>query len=298
MVLEIQSTQSLRSIDQGLSLTAIILPGLEDQLPENPHLEKISGHLENSHEIQTRLINRNFDIMYHLAWEGVSTTYKNNRNIQIKNIQYAFTVMDLAQYFNCKRVISTGSVSEYAYIEGAVNGKQMPCPSDFYAATKVAVHTYCDLIARQNNFDFNWILIPSIYGPGRDDNNLISYTIKMLLAGNKPSYTKLEQLWDYIYIDDLIRALFLVGDRGRGTKTYVTGFGKSRPMMEYVKIIRDQINKDAELGIGDIPYKTNRIDNAIVDISELTKDTGYCPKVSFEEGIAETIKYFSAQLGV
>jgi len=72
----------------------------------------------------------------------------------------------------------------------------------------------------------------------------------------------------------------------------VTGYGQARPMHEYVKIIRDAIDPSAKLGVGNLPYKTSRVDNAIVNISELQKDTGFAPKVDFETGILRTIDYF------
>ena len=62
-------------------------------------------------------------------------------------------------------------------------------------------------------------------------------------------------------------------------------------MSEYVTIIRNSINPNAELGIGEIPYKTDRIDNAIVDISKIKQDVGYVPRYTFEEGIQKTIDF-------
>ena len=114
----------------------------------------------------------------------------------------------------------------------------------------------------------------------------------MLLAGKKPSFTKLEQKWDYIYIDDLIRTLILVAQQGKENKVYVTGSGSSRRMSEYVEIIKNMIDPQAEMGIGDLPYKTNQIDHAITDICTLKEDTGYEPQISFEEGIRRTIDYY------
>ena len=64
-------------------------------------------------------------------------------------------------------------------------------------------------------------------------------------------------------------------------------------MNEYVEIIRRIINHDLPLGIGDLPYKNpNKIDNQMMDISALKRDTDFSPYVSFEEGISKTIDYF------
>ena len=99
-------------------------------------------------------------------------------------------------------------------------------------------------------------------------------------------------MWDYIYIDDVIHALYLVGLKGIGIKTYVAGYGQARSLHVYIQMIRDAIDPNAKLGIGALPYKTSRVDNAIVDISELQRDTGYAPQVDFETGILRTIHYF------
>lgn len=282
----------LSLLEQHIEIYAVTFPSEVCKLPENRRIHPVPGDLEQIDGIEKQLEGITFDVVFHLAWSGVGAAYKNDAYMQIKNIPFALKIMEIARMHGCSRIVCTGSVSEYAYVGTAVNGKQRPCPSDMYSATKAAVHIYCDLFARQYGINFNWILIPSIYGPGRNDNNLITYTIISLLNGKRPSYTKLEQKWDYIYIDDLIRTLILVAEHGKGNKVYVTGGGVARPMHEYVNIIKNKINSEADLGIGEIPYKTDKIDHAITDISELQEDTGYKPLVSFEEGICKTIDYF------
>lgn len=285
-------TSLIKKMCEDKDIYALALPGEVDKLKNFPNINIIEGNLENIDSIIEIMQGIGIDTIYHLAWIGVSTEYKNNFEIQSKNIQVSMNVMKLAHNCKCKRVIATGSISEYAYYDGKIDGTQLPAPCDVYSATKVAVHTYCDLFARQNDINFNWVLIPSIYGPGRNDSNLITYCIKKLLLGEKPSFTKLEQQWDYIYISDLVQALIQIGENAKGNTVYPVGSGQVRKMSEYVEIIKNSINPNAELGIGDLPYKTSRIDNAIVDIKKTTEDTGYIPQVIFEEGIQKTIDYF------
>lgn len=279
-------------VREGNIVYALILPAEKESfIVESDGLVIIEGNLDDIQSIKSILKDKNIDMIYHLAWIGVSTKYKNDYSLQLKNITYALDIMRMSKEIGCGKVIITGSVSEYAYSTVEVNGEQVPSPSDAYSATKASVHIYADLFARQNEMTVNWILISSIYGPGRDDNNLISYCIKSLLRGEKPSFTKLEQKWDYIYITDLVRALVLVGNSSTQSGTYCVGSGESRPLSEYVSIIRDLINPAAKLGIGDLEYKTKSIDNSIVDISAMA-EVGYEPLVSFEEGIKKTIEYF------
>lgn len=256
------------------------------------NVKEISFDFQSISKIKEKLP-FNASTLYHLAWAGVSTSVKNDSDIQLRNVGYGLEILKLAYELSVQKVIYPGSISEYAYSGEIVTGHNIPNPSDFYSVAKIATHFACDLYARQNNMCFIWVLISSIYGPGRDDNNLITYTIKSLLKGDKPSFTKLEQLWDYIYIDDLISALYCVGSHGKNGAIYPIGSGEHKSLLEYVLAIRDMINGELELGVGEIPYKTQAIDNSIVDISRLREETGFEPKYTFECGIRKTIDYFT-----
>lgn len=231
------------------------------------------------------------DLFYHLAWVGVSTDYKNNFELQYKNIEYALNSIKVASKLGCKKFVSTGSLSECAYAEGAVDGAEKPSPSDYYSCAKISARYFCMLYAEQYDIDINWCLITSLYGPGRIDNNILTYTIMSLLKGAETEYTKLEQRWDYTYIDDLIRALILVGEKGKNKEIYAIGSGENRILREYIEVIYSILAPNKKLIVGQIPYKTSRVDNSIVDISKLANDTGYVPSVDFRVGIGKTIDY-------
>lgn len=233
------------------------------------------------------------DVFYHLAWAGVSTDVKNEVGMQLSNIPLAMSALEACAETGCEHIVIPGSASEYAYCGQTIDGQNTPAPGDAYAASKAAAQVLCQWYARQHGLNLNWLLIGSIYGPGRNDSNILTYTIKALLRGEEPKYSKLEQLWDYIYIDDLIEALYLVGLHGKPDGVYPVGSGQARPLAEYIRQIQAEIAPDAALGIGVLPYKFgNKPDNSVLDIQSLREDTGFAPKVSFEEGIERTIRYF------
>lgn len=235
-----------------------------------------------------------FEVFYHLAWDGVSTDFKNDYKRQYSNVIYGVNACKLANDIGCSHVVIPGSASEYAYSQDPIDGSGMPCPADAYGAAKASTRIACDLFARQMGLSVNWLLVSSIYGPGRYDANIISYSIRAFLDGERPSFTALEQVWDYLYIDDLIEALYLVGEYGKTSRVYAIGSGESRPLRDYVEAIRDAIDPGAEMGIGEVPYKTKHIDNSVVDIEKISQDVGFTPRVSFEEGIDRTIESFCA----
>jgi nucleoside-diphosphate-sugar epimerase len=263
-----------------------------DSIKNTPNILTIEFVLEEIDVLNGDVFS-DIDVLYHFAWTGVNASVRNEAELQVQNVLFGLKVMEFAERYNIHKVIVPGSAAELGCGETKITGYEKPAPSDMYSASKVATRYICMTYAKQHNVGLIWTLITSIYGPGRDDNNLISYTIKSLLNGEKPSTTKLEQKWDYLYVDDLIRALILLGEKGVCGKVYPIGSGEYRQMREYVEIIRNHIDSSLPIGIGDLPYKSNVLDNQMMDISQLTADTGFVPLCSFECGIKEVIKYYN-----
>jgi len=56
------------------------------------------------------------------------------------------------------------------------------------------------------------------------------------------------------------------------------------------------INPQLPLGIGILGNKYENVLSSCVNTFQLQKDTGFLPKMSFEEGILRTITYFSENM--
>ena len=115
-------------------------------------------------------------------------------------------------------------------------------------------------------------------------------TLRKLKNGEVPSFTKGEQLWDYLYSGDAAEAFRLAGERGRDGKVYVLGSGTARPLAEYIRDMRDAVNPQAEIAIGAIPYGEKQVMHLQADLSELNRDTDWRPLVSFRMGIREILR--------
>lgn len=99
----------------------------------------------------------------------------------------------------------------------------------------MTAYDYLKAYCAFQGLDLIWPLITSIYGTGRDDNNLLSYVIKSFLKGEKPSTTKLEQRWDYLHVEDLMRALYLLGLKGKGGKCIQSEAVKAGPCVNMLR---------------------------------------------------------------
>lgn len=288
----IGSRLSLTLAESGYDVVALVDSRFNySHLRGRDNLQTIEFTLEELKKLYNNPYLEGVDALYNMAWSSVNAKLRNEADEQVKNIEHGLHVLQLAEQLGIKRVIVPGSAAEVSCGDGVITGKEVPAPSDMYSSAKVATRYICQTYARQHQIDLVWTLVTSIYGPGRDDNNLITYAIKTLIRGEKPSFTGLEQEWDYLYIDDLIKALIILGEKGKGGEIYPIGSGEHKTLREYVELIRDIINSELPLGIGDLPYKDpNRIDNQILDISMIA-NLGFMHSFDFETGIKMVIDY-------
>ncbi len=236
----------------------------------------------------TQIIERNVDVLYHLAWCGVSTVDKNDPDKQFKNIGITYKVLELAKAIHANKVVIPGSMSEFSRCTKPVTGYEQDTPADLYAATKVAIRKISYQYCEKNGLDLNWLLITSVFSIDRVDANLITYTINNLLDNKAVETTKLEQLWDYISIEDLVRAMFIIGENGSKGLIYPIGSGEVHQLSYYIDLIATYMNKKNLLRIGAVPYKNKYIDNSVPDITAL-EHIGYIVQDNFKDYIVKLI---------
>ena len=239
---------------------------------------------------------KKIDVFFHLAWGGVTPEEKNNFPLQVENIILAEKMIRLAKNLNCKRFIAAGTVAEYVFSDKVMDVYEKQTPNDIYGAAKVSCHYFLDILSRQLNQPFIWTVIPSTYGERRRDNNIITYTIRSLLRGDIPKYGSLEQMWDFLYVSDVAKALRLIGEKGRLDRIYGIGSGIHRPLREYICEIRDLIDSNLKLDIGVNTNMSTQTFSSCVNIEQLCNDTGFKPEVTFKEGIKRTIEYLRNEL--
>lgn len=237
------------------------------------------------------------DAFYHLGWGGVATQDKNDCRLQMNNISFSMEMLDYAYEIGAAKFIGIGTVAEYSFCESIMDVNAKQTPNDMYGAAKTAVHYLLETRARLLKMQFIWTVLPSTFGEGRRDNNIITYTILALLRGDIPEYGYLTQMWDFLYVKEVVRALRYIGKKGYAGKTYAIGSGVFKPLKDYIMTIRDIINPNQELGIGVKPELSDKVFSSCVSIYDLTKDTGFIPEISFEEGIRKTIEYYRSKIG-
>jgi nucleoside-diphosphate-sugar epimerase len=259
-------------------------------LPKSAQLIQIECEISEYTNLQISDIG--FDAFYHFAWGFTENKDRNRIDEQLKNIEYTLDAVKLAYRLNCKQFIGAGSQAEYGRVNGTISPDTRVSPDSAYGIAKYTAGRFGAKLCEQIGLHFIWTRIFSTYGIGDMPSTMIMYCIDRLLKGKKPSLTKCEQKWDYLNCRDAAKAFFQIGQKGKNQMIYNIGSGIARPLSDYVYMLRDAIDKTAPLGIGEHEYSPYQIMHLCADINTLYMDTGFCPTISFEEGIKETINWY------
>ena len=279
-------------IAQKIHVTAVCRRGSKrmDAIPRHPFVEIVECNLNELKILSDKLLH-DYDVFYHFAWDGTYGETRQDLYLQANNIIYTLDAVHLAADLGCKVFVGAGSQSEFGHVEGVLH-PDMPCnPDNGYGIAKLDAGRMSRLECQKFGIRHEWCRIVSLYGPYDGMHTMVMSGISKMLQGERPQYTKGDQVWDYIYSKDAARAFRLVAEKGKDGAIYCFGTGKTRQLKDYILAIRDAVNPKIEIGMGELPYYPNQVMHLEADISNLTADTGFVPKYTFEEGIRETVEW-------
>ena len=273
-------------VTNGIGVVAIIRPESSkcSLIPKSNLIEIVESELSDYDSINSEGIHA--DAFFHLAWASTDgAAARDNTYDQADNIQAILKAVELAERCKCKVFVGAGSQAEYGRTDEVLTGDTACKPETAYGMTKLCAGMLSRLMCRQKGIDHVWTRILSAYGPNCSKRTVISYTVDALLQGEKPVLSDGRQVWDFIYISDVARALLACARSGVSGKTYVIGYGKSKLLREFLEEVRDILSPGQDMGFGERPYNADAVMHLECDISDLTADTGFVPTVDFEEGI-------------
>ncbi len=141
------------------------------------------------------------DAIVHLG--GIVSGAQSTELIQpmlVAHVNSTVNWLAAAHRHGVKRVVVTGSMEEPREGECA--------PHSPYAVSKLAARQYVDYYRSQGLVDAVQVGVAMGYGPGqRDQTKLVPHVIRQLQEGTPPAINSAERLADWVYIDDISRAL-------------------------------------------------------------------------------------------
>lgn len=232
---------------------------------------------------------------FHLAWAGTSGPARADYAVQLNNVKLACDYIKLCSEIGCKRVVYASSINEMETYEYLQSDDIEPAGGYIYGTGKLAAHLMGETVAKLNGIEFIPVIITNIYGVGEKSARMIYTSINKLVHKEHCSFTAGSQTYDFIYITDAINSIIAVAEKGKAFNRYYIGSGEPKPLREFLLEMRDIVDPEAELGLGDIPFKGVDISYDQFDLKKVERDTGYKNEVPFAEGIRMTAEYIRGE---
>jgi dTDP-glucose 4,6-dehydratase len=141
------------------------------------------------------------------------------------------------------------------------------------------------------------------YGPYQFPEKLIPLMILNALSGKPlPVYGRGENVRDWLFVDDHVRALIAAIERGRPGETYNVGGESERRNLDVVRAICalvDELAPNPSVGPRErlISFVTDRPGHDMryaIDTAKVRRELTWAPSVTFEAGLRKTVEWYLA----
>jgi dTDP-glucose 4,6-dehydratase len=139
------------------------------------------------------------------------------------------------------------------------------------------------------------------YGPCHFPEKLIPLVIIKCLTGEPlPVYGKGENVRDWLFVDDHVRALRAVFERGRPGESYMVGGRSEQSNLAVVHTVCDLLDRLAPRADGasyrrQITFVADRPGHDFryaIDASKLERELGWRPRETFASGMEKTVRWY------
>ncbi len=255
----------------------------------------IKCDLEHFEQLRKKLSGQNIDTFFHFAWKGSAGPLREDYNCQVSNALLSVELMKFAKSIGCSKFVFAGSIMEFEVNSAIYSQNTKPQMSYLYGVGKSLAHQMCKPVANNIGIDLVWAYITNAYGIGELSPRLINTTIRKCINKEELNFTSGVQNYDFVYIDDVAKAFFLIGENGKANKSYMIGSGKAAPLKTFLTSLVKTCDPKATPNFGNVPFTGINLPLETFSIDELVVDCGFKPDVSFEDGIKRTFEWLKEE---
>ena len=300
---------------QILNIDKLIFPGSSHTISDfsdSDRYQFLQYDITNAENMKTAFTDFKPDAILHLAAEShVDRSIDSPSAFIDTNIIGTFTLLEIFRHYystldesrrQSTRFIHVSTDEVYGSLDqtAAAFSEEHPYkPNSPYAASKAssdhlvsAWHSTYKLPLIITNCSNN-------YGPYQFPEKLIPLVINKALAGEAiPVYGKGNNIRDWLYVDDHVRALCSVLDKGNAGETYNIGGNNEKTNLEVVHTICDilddtiESNKSCRDLIEFVDDRPGHDLRYAIDSSRIKNELGWSASENFSEGLRKTINWY------
>lgn len=244
-------------------------------------------------------VTQDMDIVVHLAANtGVAPSVADPRMDCVTNVLGTFNYLEAARVNNVKRFVFASSGAPAGECEPPIHEELPPHPVSPYGASKLAGEGYCSAYYRTFGVETVALRFSNVYGPlsSKKESVVAKFIKKALAAEPLEIYGDGSQTRDFLYIDDLIRAVRLASvTPDIGGETFQIAAARETTVEEIAGRLK-QLFQDHENGKDVcISYLEPRLGDVKRNFSDTTKAKnrlGWQPQMLLDQGLRVTLAWF------
>lgn len=247
-----------------------------------------------------QLVEQHPDItgIIHLAAQaGVRYSLVNPYAYVEANVMGHLVMLEIARHLpGLRHMVYASSSSVYGdntKIPFAV-GDPVDHPRSLYAATKRADELMSDTYARLFGLRLSGLRFFTVYGPwGRPDMAPYIFCRAIFAGETIPIYNLGFARRDFSYVDDIARGVLACYDRPAaepGHRLYNLGAHRSEELMRFVALLERAAGRKARIELK--PAQPGDMTETYADIDLTTRDLGWIPTTTIDEGIPRFVHWF------
>jgi len=234
-------------------------------------------------------VSKSLEAILHLgALADIVPSIDNPEDYFSVNVVGTFNVMQIARYISAKKVIYIASSSCYGVPEifptqeSADINPRYPYALTKYLGERIAIHW-----GEVYEIPTTSLRLFNVYGPRARTSGSYGAVFGVFLAQKLAGlpFTVVgdgSQTRDFTYVSDVVEAI-LRALESRSNGIYNVGSGSTYSINKLIELLRGRVVY--------IPKRPGEPDCTYADISKITKELGWSPKVSFEDGVRSMLDH-------
>lgn len=272
-------------------------------LAEAPEIRIIRADIRDASAVEGAL--RGVDVVLNIAGEISHTHSMRNpaRDADLNATAQLYFLEMCGRVAPGVRVVYAGTRQIYGVPQYLPVDESHPVrPVDFNGIHKHAAVAYHQLWSDSGKIDARVLCLTNVYGPRMALNvpgqGFLGSFLRLALLGETIQvFGDGRQLRDPVYVDDVVDAFLLAGVTDSPRRLWNVGGASALPLSSIAETISCASGAPAPVYC---PFPAERkaidIGSYTTDSSQIRRDLGWRPAVSFEEGIRRTMEYYRREL--
>lgn len=210
------------------------------------------------------------------------------------NVLGAQVMLDAARTNKVQKYVQISTDEVYGTLgeTGYFSEETSLAPNSPYSASKAAADLLVRAYHETYGLDVNITRCSNNYGPYQYPEKLIPRVITHALHDREiPVYGDGRNVRDWLHVEDHCAAIDLVIHHGKSGEIYNIGGNNERTNIEVVKTILSLLGKPENL-IQFVPDRPGHDRRYAMNSTKIRTQLGWKPKINFETGIHETVKWY------